>query len=447
MGTNRRPISVEIDSYQVGFGDCYLLKFRYGPSDVRSVLIDFGTTALPKMTGKSKTSGDYMVAVARDIAANCGVLQMVVATHRHADHISGFATGSKRAKRAKSESSGGIIFGLKPKIVLQPWTEDPKAERDARGASAHSTRSRRSFVAGLAAMHEVAAKVLEIAKRPPRRMSARLVDKLRFLGEDNLKNKSAVDNLIAMGKRRGARAIYARHGMKIALGRDLPGVKLTVLGPPDLTQTESIRKQRKSDPDEFWHLRAGSSRSNVAASGKSAAFARGSKRIPSRARWFQRRLDQMYGAELLEIVRSLDEQMNNTSLILLFEVGTKKLLFPGDAQIENWSYALADAPDHQRTLGLLADVDLYKVGHHGSLNATPRQLLWDAFEKRGAKKGRRMKSLLSTMAGKHGSSESRTEVPRGSLVRALKAETDLTSTQGLKIEKGKPTKVPITLNL
>ena len=80
--------------------------------------------------------------------------------------------------------------------------------------------------------------------------------------------------------------------------------------------------------------------------------------------------------------------MNNTSVILLFEVGARPL-FPGDAQVENWSYALEDAPDHEATRALLADVDLYKVGHHGSLNATPKKLLWEGFRKRGS--GKRLK--------------------------------------------------------
>ena len=46
---------------------------------------------------------------------------------------------------------------------------------------------------------------------------------------------------------------------------------------------------------------------------------------------------------LLRIVRILDDVLNNTSVILLFDVpGTKplRLLFPGDAQIENWEYAI-----------------------------------------------------------------------------------------------------------
>jgi hypothetical protein len=138
------------------------------------------------------------------------------------------------------------------------------------------------------------------------------------------------------------------------------------------------------------------------------------------------------GQQLLEIVRSLDDQMNNTSLILLFEAGGKKLLFPGDAQIENWSYALEDAPDHEATHALLADVDVYKVGHHGSLNATPKKLLWERFTKRGSKPGKRLKAVLSTLPGKHGKTANDTEVPRRPLLDALRKETDLSNTNDLK---------------
>jgi len=121
--------------------------------------------------------------------------------------------------------------------------------------------------------------------------------------------------------------------------------------------------------------------------------------------------------------------MNNTSLILLFEVFGKKLLFPGDAQIENWSYALVDAPNADDTKALLADVDLYKVGHHGSLNATPKKLLWQAFTKRGSRK--QLTTMLSTMPGKHGKTVSKTEVPRRTLLDALTSESELHNTNKL----------------
>src|SRR5579862_8336136 len=112
---------------------------------------------------------------------------------------------------------------------------------------------------------------------------------------------------------------------------------------------------RSRDPDQFWQLVSNSVR--FAAGRPSAASnsrARRPPAVPSEARWFRDRLQRLTGQQVLEIVRTLDQQMNNTSLILLFEVFGKKLLFPGDAQIENWSYALEDAPDAKQTRKLLA---------------------------------------------------------------------------------------------
>jgi hypothetical protein len=120
--------------------------------------------------------------------------------------------------------------------------------------------------------------------------------------------------------------------------------------------------------------------------------------------------------------------MNNTSVILLLEVGKHKMLLPGDAQIENWAYALSQ-PKWTR---LLKDVNLYKVGHHGSLNATPKPL-WGLFRNKGVpgKKGR-LASLCSTKAGKHGSVTSGTEVPRRLLVDELKKASTFVSSEGAK---------------
>jgi hypothetical protein len=42
------------------------------------------------------------------------------------------------------------------------------------------------------------------------------------------------------------------------------------------------------------------------------------------------------------------------------------------------------------------------VGHHGSLNATPKTLLWAGFRKRNKKGPERLQTLLSTLPGKHG---------------------------------------------
>ena len=424
----KRPKFIEIRSYQVGFGDCFLMSFVYTEKDKRHVLIDFGTTGLPGKTAKPSV---HMPKIANHIKSVCGSagLTAVVATHRHADHINGFGTDGKTGK------SGAIIASLKPKLVLQPWTEDPAAKKDAKAATRDSSRSPKSFVAGLAAMNEVAAMMASIAAKPPSWMSASLQKELMFLGQDNIANKSAVDNLIAMGGRKGAQSVWAHHGSKSGLDALLPGVKVRVLGPPNLKQSEKIRKQRSRDPDQFWQLISGGAAlngKNLLSSGLAWGAAGKSRTVPPEARWFRDRLERLNGQQLLEIVRTLDQQMNNTSLILLFEVFGKKLLFPGDAQIENWSYAFEDAPDAAKTRALLAEVDVYKVGHHGSLNATPKKGLWEKFRKRN--KG--LRTLLSTMPGKHGSSRSHTEVPRTTLLNELESRSSLQNTMTLKVTDG-----------
>ena len=435
-----KPTAVEIRAYQVGFGDCFLVTFVYPKDERRHVLVDFGTTALPRRGNKSVKPSEHMPRIAKHIKTVCkDELTAVVATHRHADHISGYATDGR------SGGAGKIIAACKPKLVLQPWTEDPKAARDARSASAGSKRSPKKFIASLEAMHRLAQHAWNVALRPPPSMSVAAAKQLRFLGMDNIKNRSAVQNLIAMSRRRGARAVWARHGSASGLERLLPGVKVHVLGPPDLSQTEKIRRMRSSDPDEFWQL-LGSARAlrgmRVAPVGRRP---RSGKPVPAEARWFRDRIAELSAEQLLEIVRVLDDQMNNTSLILLFEVGRKKLLFPGDAQLENWSWALQDAPDHRKTRKLLAEVDFYKVGHHGSRNATPKTLLWENFGKRNRSRGR-LKTALSTLRGKHGTPVKKTEVPRRTLLEALQNETDLVNTEGHSLANDEPCQT-ITIKL
>ena len=129
--------------------------------------------------------------------------------------------------------------------------------------------------------------------------------------------------------------------------------------------------------------------------------------------------------QLLDLVRDLDSVMNNTSVILLFEIGNRKLLFPGDAQIENWSYALSN----KEWKALLEDVTVYKVGHHGSLNATPKTL-WGLFRHKGGVQAQsRLETLCSTKSGKHGSVGAGTEVPRRVLVEELKKGSRFESTE------------------
>jgi len=436
-----KPSKLTIRAYQVGFGDCFLLTFKYPERENKSeaerhVLVDFGSTGMPA----GVVAAEQMMNVANDIKQRCnGKLQIVVATHRHKDHISGFTT------KEDGSGTGDVIAKLQPDIVIQPWTEDPALQDadvkiDSEKQSGQGLQLNAHYVSSLTNMNFLAdtiateIKHLGSQKFMPA-LSPELAAQIEFLSEDNsLPNRSAVANLASMGKNH-----YVNHGYKLDVSEILPGVKIHVLGPPTLEQHAQIRKQKSRDENEFWMLQGAANDfwKLQAASGELINnFTSGNNRLfpdadvfqdflPSHNRWFVRQLRSLRGDQLLSLVRILDKAMNNTSTILLFEFGGKKLLFPGDAQIENWEYALND----EQTAELLKDVCVYKVGHHGSRNATPKTL-WGQFARKKEKgKKDRLTTIVSTMKGKHGHTENNTEVPRTTLVDAFDKLSDYKTTE------------------
>ena len=426
-----QPETLTIYAYQVGFGDCFLLTFHYPKQGAKAafnryVLIDFGSSSLPKNAPK-----DYMLRVAHDIATQCaGKLDAIIVTHRHSDHLSGFT------RRSGGKGTGDIIRALKPRAVVQPWTEDPDAQRDALSPTPGNDPGV-PLLRSLANMQNFAASVVAQSHSLKGKLGANRLEQLAFLGEQNIKNVDAVKNLMTMGKN-----TYVYHGSRSGLENLLPGVKIHVLGPPTLKQSSAIRKQRAKDDDQFWQFQAAAGRQFATGAAPlfpaALAYRKGQK-PPGYARWLIPRMLSVHADQLLEIVRILDRQMNNTSVILLFETAKRKLLFPGDAQIENWLYPLEESPRVSQILPLLADVDLYKVGHHGSGNATPKSL-WGLFRHKGsARKRGRLQSVLSTKAGKHSG------VPQESLLAALNKETTNHVTEKVKPSKLKKVIGPIEL--
>jgi len=396
------PKRVRLRAYDVGFGDSFLLSFDYDDAledgrDKRHVLIDFGSTRWPKP--KPPTYRE----IAEDIAERTEKqLDVLVVTHRHKDHIGGY--GDKRA--------AATIAALEPRLVIRPWTEDPRLAGDATGPARVGASSRR-FAASLRAGQQFAADVHKALDG-----QRGLRGSLAAAAEHQIPNQAAIDALDEMAEKAslGARYLYA--GQKSGIEDAIPGVRVKVLGPPTPGQWPAVTGQRDDDP-EFWIRRRGmlghmlsQTAKGDPVEGRGIADA-GKKAPPGPARWLIERMRNQQTHSLLRLVETLEDAMNNTSVILLFEAGNRRLLFPGDAQIENWSYVLKSKKAGK--LGdALSEVDLYKVGHHGSRNATPR-LLVEMWKERGEK----LTSVVSTLPGVHGKSEA-TAVPRATLMAALR---------------------------
>src|SRR5947209_8555416 len=227
-----QPVGVTLRPYNVGFGDCFLLSFHYARgARSRHVLIDFGSNRLPENATKG-----HMNKIAAAIKQDCGgKLDVVVATHRHKDHISGFSTN------AKGTAPGNVIASCKPAVVIQPWTEDPALPPDA---AAPEVKAHHHFRAALGQMQNFAQAVAEGIPQGWPGWTPGFIAKARN-NAGGAANESARNNLTKMARKN----LYVKRGDKPDLSAELPGVKVTVLGPPTL---EDGSLAYASSSSEYW---------------------------------------------------------------------------------------------------------------------------------------------------------------------------------------------------
>jgi hypothetical protein len=381
---------VHVRMYLQGLGDCFLLRFEPKENAFFHVLIDCGIyKASPK-------AGELMNQVVDDIVETTGDhgVDVLVSTHEHWDHISGFSQALVKFK------------ALRVGETWQAWTEDPKNPlanrlRDKYEATKtklvglmHKARSN-SGMAAIQALDDAFNVMAFFGVHNPA-AGASDPDNPDGTG-DPYKD---IKNLMASKNPR-----YLSPGDVQPLGNT--GVKAFVFGPPtsesvlrkqDIAAKDAYQKQQLAFFDGLEEMlgAAAASLDGDAVQDPSSHPFDGGQRISLdvafQFEFFQtlygstpdhpeafRSIDDLAFDTLGNLALRMDNYINNTSLVLAFRLPSGRvLLFPGDAQGGNWrSWADLKSPlkfETEKTDAhqLLSQTVLYKVAHHGSHNATPK---------------------------------------------------------------------------
>jgi beta-lactamase superfamily II metal-dependent hydrolase len=341
---------LRVRMFRVGFGDFFLLTVPT-PNGARHILIDCGVHA--------RDLNSIRDAVAQ-MAEDCGSrLALVIMTHRHADHISGFATCSD-------------IFGqITVDRVWMPWFEDP------------SNKTAKAFQTSLTAL--AGRLSLQLAARNSDSELARMAENITGAinaATGGSSNQKALD-VLHNGFKNTPERDYYRAGDAPTLPQDLVSAGLTaqILGPPqDLSLVAQMTNKNQqylvnnAQSDDGKFVPFSTSFSTDAAAYPQDAF----RLFPPEQ--IASVIASVQPDALAAQAMAADKTLNNQSLVVLFSFGGKNLLFAGDAQWGNWENFLYGGaygtPGHTtitaQAQAILEKIDFYKVGHHGSANATPK---------------------------------------------------------------------------
>jgi hypothetical protein len=351
----------KVRMYRHGLGDCFLVTLPRKVGGEFFILIDCGVilgTADP---------APLMTKVVEDVVARTGgKVDLLLATHAHWDHVSGFVQVPEAFAKLKADK------------VWMAWSENP--EDDLAKKLAHERKN------ALAALR-LSASRLHLAGDEAG--GDAVGDLLGFFGA--AKGKSTDDAMAAV-RAMGNPPRYCRPDDPPV---DLPdvGARLYILGPPRDEKMIKKTLPSKRAPETYGLAADGPFMRNmdpvlgtdvpeVPFGALAAIPLRVAQEMPFfRERYFAdeawRRVDTVWLDGSTELALQLDSATNNTSLVLAIELENGDvLLFAADAQVGNWlswqdvKWQVAGrdvtGPD------LLRRTILYKVGHHGSHNATLR---------------------------------------------------------------------------
>lgn len=389
---------VRVRMYRQGLGDCFLITFPRDGKQPFQLLLDCGVLARDKkfMTSIVEHVRDTVRAGKNEGKA---MLDVVVATHEHRDHLSGF-------NQARGVFNDDFDFGA----VWLGWTENLTKQEIKR-----IKETKRKAVVKLAEVLTTPLAAASALQGVGRLLSFSQDDDTTGAG----KIAEAMDYLKVRGREAGSLR-YCEPGEGPFELDGVPDIRVYVLGPPHdptLLKGSELTEQMKRD-DIVYHLaatgEAGMEALGAAVQAKAgvadgneerfypfSAEHRISRRLAGGRRenpYFKnikkfvsktyddpeytwRRIDEDWLSAFGQLALDLDNDTNNTSLVLAFEfVKTGEvLLFVGDAQMGNWQswekvrFNVPGRDTPLPALDLVSHTVFYKVGHHCSHNATLRK--------------------------------------------------------------------------
>jgi len=351
--------------YRQGLGDCLYVELLRGKNEPFRIMIDCGL-----VLGAAKQQ-DKMKAVMADIVKTLKgkPLDLLVVTHPHWDHVSGFV-------QAEEEFSKIAV-----KAVWLAWTED---DRDP-------------LARKLRTVHAAAETALRASIDPLRKAGLDVVAQqtaslLDFLGATKQSGRTTRDAV----KAAAAKVSVPHYCLPGEDPFPIPGsqARIFVLGPPRDEKSLSKMNPSTRDPETYSLSALGGLAGLADAFGDvqaskpfdanftiplddAKALTFFSENYAARDPW--RRIDNDWLQATSGFALLLDRAVNNSSLALAIELepGGDVLLFAADAQVGNWLswLTLSWTLDGGTVTGsdLIARSIVYKVGHHASLNASLRE--------------------------------------------------------------------------
>lgn len=340
---------VRIRMYNVGFGDAFLVLIPANGRE-RRILFDCGSI----QAAKDLPMASVVDRIIEDVTDDDGVprIDVVVATHRHKDHVSGF--GNAKWNDVEVEE------------VWMPWTEDPT---DAEGRRIRDIQSALALALNMSLAKPVAGLTPVELDARNRAMDV-VANSLSLTNEKEMKTLHS--GFLGDPERRflPEKPKADNNGRVLKTGV-LPGVKIHVLGPS--RERDVIRDMDPPKGESFLRMRASLDTNTslppapFAAEFRHETYTGAGTLLPTD----RDKIKKAGSLTDLAVAVALDKAVNGTSLMLMLEVAGTFLLFPGDAQWGTWNAAMQD-PEWKQ---MLKSVSFYKIGHHGSHNATPRDFV------------------------------------------------------------------------